>query len=403
MMRIMFVDDEPNILSGLRRILRPLREEWDMVFVESGQQALESLDEAPFDIIVSDMKMPGMDGAQLLSEIQHRFPESIRIALSGETDSHMIYRCVQHAHQYLSKPCDADTLVATVKRAYALKNLMKDEQLRKLVSNLSSLPSLPAQYESIMQELQSEDPSLLKIGEIIESDVAMSAKILQLVNSAFFGLVRHVSSPIEASKFLGLDVIKSLVLTTGVFSQFDESSIGEARLQAIWSHASQVGILAKQIAVQQTTHKLLGDYALMGALLADVGKLVFAVNLGEELARAEKIAADEHRSDWEVERELIGHSHMDVGAFLLGLWGLPNPVVECVAFHHVPAECVEEDFSPLTAVHIAHAIVSVDGHEDLPGLDREYIGKMGAAERLPEWLKLYEKLFITDVEAAVNG
>ena len=403
MMRIIFVDDEPNILSGLRRILRPLREEWDMVFVESGQQALESLDEAPCDIVVSDMKMPEMDGAQLLSEIQHRFPESIRIALSGETDSHMIYRCVQHAHQYLSKPCDADTLVATVKRAYALRNLMKDEQLRKLVSNLSSLPSLPAQYESIMQELQSEDPSLQKIGEIIESDVAMSAKILQLVNSAFFGLVRHVSSPIEASKFLGLDVIKSLVLTTGVFSQFDASSIDEARLQAIWSHAAQVGILAKQIAVQQTTHKLLGDYALMGALLADVGTLVLAVNLGEELARAEKIAADDHRPDWEVEREILGHSHMDVGAFLLGLWGLPNPVVECVAFHHVPAECVEEDFSPLTAVHIADVIVSADGHEDLPGLDRDYIGKMGAAERLPEWLKLYQKLFITDVEAAVNG
>jgi len=403
MMRVIFIDDEPNILSGLRRILRPLREEWDMVFVESGQQALESLADAPCDVIVSDMKMPGMDGAQLLSEIKHLYPESIRIALSGETDSHMIYRCVQHAHQYLSKPCDADTLVATVKRAYALRNLMKDEKLRKLVANLSLLPSLPAAYESIMQELQSEDPSLQKVGEIIESDVAMSAKILQLVNSAFFGLVRHVSSPIEASKFLGLDVIKSLVLTTGVFSQFDESSVGEARLQAIWSHAAQVGMLAKQIAVQQTTHKLLGDYALMGAMLADVGKLVFAANLSEEFVRAEKIAADEHRPDWEVEREIIGHSHMDVGAFLMGLWGLPNPVVECVAFHHAPAECVEVDFSPLTAVHIAHAIVSADGHDDLPELDRDYIDKMDAAERLPEWLALYQKLFITDLEAAANG
>ena len=402
MMRVLFVDDEPNILSGLRRILRPLRDEWDMTFVSSGKEALETVTEAPCDVIISDMKMPGMDGAELLSEIKGQHPESIRIALSGETDSHMIYRCVQHAHQYISKPCDADILVATVKRACKLRNLMKDEELQKLVSNLSSLPSLPVHYENIMRELQSEDPSLQKIGEIIESDVAMSAKILQLVNSAFFGLVRHVSSPIEASKFLGLDVIKTLVLTTGVFSQFDEAAVGGNRLQSIWNHGTQVGILAKQIAIQQTTHKLLGDYSLMGGLLADVGKLVFAANLGEKFLQAEETAVNEQRPDWEVEREVIGHNHMDVGAFLMGLWGLPNPVVECVAYHHVPVECVEAEFSPLSAVHIAHAIVSANGDDNLTQLDNDYINNLGVAEKIPEWLRLYEELFVMNAEAA-NG
>ena len=221
-MRVIFVDDEPNILSGLRRILRPLRKEWEMVFEEGGEPALATLESAPCDVVVSDMKMPGMDGAEFLSKVREKYPASIRIALSGETDSHMIYRCVQHAHQYLAKPCDADALVSAVKRAFSLRKLMRDEKLEAIVANMTSLPSLPEQYEQIMQELQSEDPSLQTVGEIIEGDVAMSAKILQLVNSAFFGLARHMSSPSEAAMYLGVDVLKSLVLTTGVFSQFEE-------------------------------------------------------------------------------------------------------------------------------------------------------------------------------------
>ncbi len=190
-MRVLFVDDEPNILNGLRRILRGQRKEWDMSFVESGQLALETFDETPCDVIVSDMKMPGMNGAELLSQIQEKYPATIRIALSGETDSNMIYRCVQHAHQYLAKPCDAETLVGAVQRAFTLRNLVHDEKLEAIVADMTSLPSMPEQYQKIMEEMQRDDPSLQKVGQIIETDVAMSAKILQLVNSAFFGLARH--------------------------------------------------------------------------------------------------------------------------------------------------------------------------------------------------------------------
>ena len=149
-MRVIFVDDEPNILSGLRRILRPMRKEWEMVFEEGGEPALATLENAPCDVVVSDMKMPGMDGAEFLSRVREKYPASIRIALSGETDSHMIYRCVQHAHQYLAKPCDADALVSAVKRAFSLRKLMHDENLEAIVANMTSLPSLPEQYEQIL-------------------------------------------------------------------------------------------------------------------------------------------------------------------------------------------------------------------------------------------------------------
>ncbi len=390
-MRVIFVDDEPNILSGLRRILRPLRNEWEMVFEEGGEAALATLETAPCDVVVSDMKMPGMDGAEFLSKVREKYPASIRIALSGETDSHMIYRCVQHAHQYLAKPCNADSLVSAVKRASKLRELMHDEKLEAIVANMSSLPSLPEQYQRIMQELQSDEPSLQKIGDIIEGDVAMSAKILQLVNSAFFGLARHMSSPSEAAMYLGVDVLKSLVLTTGVFSQFEGDQVDPKELHSVWTHSTSVGALAKKIAREETGEDLIADYALMGGLMIDVGKLVFATNFPEKLAEVNAAMTADGIPDYTAEEKLIGHSHMDVGAYLVGLWGLPDPVVECAAYHHRPAVCVEHGFTPLSAVHIAHAIVAGDGAEPLAEIDEEYVEAIGVSPKIPSWVGLYEQ------------
>lgn len=387
-MRVIFIDDEPNILSGLKRILRPLRDEWHMEFETDGNAALKALDNEPCDVIVSDMKMPGMDGAEFLSRVREKYPESIRIALSGETDSNMIYRCVQHAHLYLAKPCDADMLISAVKRAFTLRDLLGNDALKGVVANMSSLPSLPEQYDKIMRELQSEDPSLQKVAAIVESDVAMSAKILQLVNSAFFGLARHLSSPAEAAMYLGVDVLKSLVLTTGVFSQFDDARVSPATLKSIWNHSAQVGALSKKIALAHTGDKLVGDYALMGGLLSNVGKLIIATNFPDQFVEVASKVADGEHSETDTERELVGHSHTDIGAYLIGIWGLPNPVIECVAFHHHPMDCLDAGFTAVTAVHIATAIVDARGADALPGLDAEYIEALGLTDKIPEWVRL---------------
>jgi HD-like signal output (HDOD) protein/CheY-like chemotaxis protein len=391
MMRVLFVDDEPNILSGLRRILRPLRDQWEMTFMTSGADALEFVAGTSCDVVVSDMKMPGMDGAEFLSRIREQHPESIRIALSGETDNFMIYRCVQHAHQYIAKPCDADTLISTVRRALALRDLTMDEDLKSLVSRLSTLPSLPEQYELIMHELQSEEPSLQKIASIIESDIAMTAKILQLVNSAFFGLVRQVSSASEAAMYLGLDVIRSLVLTTGVFSQFKDPPVRKESLQAIWSNSMYVATLAKNIAIRYGGDAQIVDNAYMGGMLTDIGKLILIANLPEKYAEIEDRAASGTMSYGDIEREVIGHSHTDIGAYLIGLWGLPNPVVECVAYHLQPGDCADDTLTAVAAVHIAHVIVHDKGNGTFEKLDRDYIERLGLAAKLPEFVALFEK------------
>ena len=387
-MRVLFVDDEPNVLSGLRRTMRAQRNSWDMRFAEGGQCALQLLDDQPCDVLVSDMKMPGMDGAELLSRVREKFPGTVRIALSGETDSHMIYRCVQHAHQYLAKPCDSDELIAAINRALRLQQLMDNETLKNLLADLTSLPSLPEQYNKIMQEVQSDDPSLQKIGQIIEEDVAMSAKILQLVNSAFFGLARQVSSPAEAAMYLGVDVLKSLVLTTGVFSQFDEGVIDEATIRRIWEHSTAVGALAKEIAVAQTDNKLIADYSMMGGLLSEIGKLVLAVNQPENYREAEQLQQQSGKPDFEVEQQTFGQTHQEIGAYLTGLWGLPNLVSECVAYHHHPGDCADPGFTPLTAVHIASAIVTAKDADPTEWIDDDYAAAVGVTDRIQEFVEL---------------
>lgn len=392
MMRVLFVDDEPNILSGIRRMLRSMRNDWEMDFVGSGAEAIAKIETAPCDVIVSDMCMPGMDGAQLLSTVKEKLPGAIRIALSGQTDQSMIYRCIQNAHQYLAKPCDAGVLVETVRRACMLRELLEDEKLATRVKEMSSIPSLPEQYERIMEELQSEDSSLQKIGEIVESDIAMTAKILQLVNSAFFGLTQHVATPAQASMLLGVDVIRTLVLTSGVFSQFDESISAKMDLQSIWSRSAQVGTLAKAIAMEETADKLTADYAFMAGMLMDVGLFVLASNMTDEVFDEWQAAKQSGEPDWKVERDVFGQSHMEVGAYLVGLWGLPNPIVESVAYHHTPSAYSCDEFSPLIAVHAALAIVENNGSDSMHGLDTEFLEILKLTDRIETWRKLYQDL-----------
>lgn len=389
MMHVMFVDDEPNILNGIRRMLRSMRSTWDLKFAESGNAALEEFEQQVCDVIVCDMRMPGMDGAMLLAAVREKYPGTIRIALSGETDQSMIYRCVQHAHQYLSKPCDAETLVETIRRAARLQNLLQDDDLAARISELSSIPSLPEQYQQMMEELQSEDASLNKIGEIVETDVAMTAKILQLANSAFFGITTHISSPAQATTLLGVDVIRALVITAGVFSQFDENADSCYDLGAIWSRSAQVGALAKKIAMAETHNKVTADYALMGGMLIDIGQLVIAANVKDEKADTLRAGLKSGTADWELERAIIGQTHMEIGAYLIGLWGLPNPIVECIAYHHSPADYGSAEFSALAAVHAALAIVSDDGSGRLESLDRDYIESLGRIDQVVEWQRIH--------------
>jgi len=390
MRRVLFVDDEPNVLAGLQRMLRPLRDEWSMAFVGSGKDALATLEKERFDVVVSDMKMPDMHGAELLTQIRDRYPNVVRIALSGHSEREMILRSVGPTHFYLAKPCDADTLKHAVARALALRDLVAEDSLQQLVAHISALPSMPALYTEIVEELQSEDGSVKRVGDIISKDVGMTAKVLQLVNSAFFGLRRHVSAPAQAVSLLGLETVKALVLSVHVFSQLDSAKVEGFSLDRLWQHSTATGTLAKKIAADGELETKDIDHTLMAGLLHDVGKLVLAANVPEPYNQVLATIKADGITQSEAEYRVLGATHADLGAYLLGLWGLPHPIVETLAFHHRPDECLARSFAPLTAVHIADALEQeAYGESDGVGtLNMDYVAGVGVADRIDSWRDL---------------
>ncbi len=387
--RIVFVDDDPGVLEGLQRMLRSMRREWRMHFFSSASEALAFLATEPVDVVVSDMRMPGVDGAEFLSQVKRTYPDAIRIALSGYADQDMVLRAVRSAHQYLAKPCSAETLKGAIERVKALRELLGEKSLRAVVADLEVLPSLPSLYQEIMKELESEGASVKRVGEIIAKDVGMTAKILQLVNSAFFGVSRHVSSPAQAAVLLGLDTIRALVLSLHIFSQFKGKAFSERDVSALWEHSLTTAVYAKTIATAFGADRLVCEDAFMAGMLHDVGKLIFMQNLPEKTKQAVDRSTQSGEPLWASETAVIGTSHGQVGAYLMGVWGLPESIVEALAFHHFPSRCPHRQFSALTAVHAAdflHYAVAGGPTFQGPGLvDQTYLADMGVLGHLKQW------------------
>lgn len=385
---VMFVDDEPLVLQGLQRMLRPEREHWDMRFARSAAEALGLLERESFDAVVSDLRMPEMDGAALLAAVMDRYPHMTRIVLSGEMDRDLTFRTVHCAHQFLSKPCDADTLKRTLARASSLRKLLNDRRLKSLLPRLESLPSLPALYTEILAEIQAPNSSFRKVGDLVARDLGMTAKILQLVNSAFFGLARRVASPQDAVSLLGYDTVRALVLSAKIFSQVNLQRIPGFWLDALWQHSFSTSLFARAIGVGEKLPRKAQDEAFTAGILHDLGKLILAQNFPDDYTEAIAQSDRHNRPLWEVEIERFGASHAELGAYLLGLWGIGEDVVAAVAQHHQPPPAGSA--ARVTAVVYAanlleHRLAAEPSVEELPAGEVETLQQLQVYERIPAW------------------
>ena len=389
--RILFVDDEPLLLSGLQRSLRPLRKEWNAAFAAGGEEALAMLARQPFDVIVTDMRMPGMDGAALLNEVMRLYPDMLRLVLSGQSDLESVVKSAGVTHQYLSKPCSIEVMRDAVNRAVALHQLLGDSALKQLLSRLHSIPSVPPLYVELMSCVKSNEATIEKVSAIIQKDMGMSAKVLQLANSAL-GAAGHVTSTADAVVYLGLDAIRTLLLTLHAFSEFRPSAGSAFCMQSLWRHSLATGVLAERIIQTLPADGGVHESMRMIGLLHDVGRLVLAANLPEVFDRAYQLAEEKQLPHWEAEKQVFGVTHAEVGAYLIGLWGLPERIVEAVAYHHSPSNCPHPGSAMLTSLHIADSLASVgledDGSVHHPQPDVQYLAAMNLADRMPEWREI---------------
>ncbi len=387
--RVLFVDDEDALLDLYRIAFKTEQKEWDVEFAQDASGALELMESEPFDVVVTDMRMPQMSGAELVVEVMKRHPKTSRLILSGYADQEQVARCIGATHQFIAKPVGLKALRATICRICSLDTWLGDEKLRALVSQLRSVPSLPSLYFRINEALANPDTSIEEVAAIVQQDPGMTAKILQLVNSAFFGISRRITSPVEAVQFLGVGRLRSLVLSLHVFSCFDDSKIPNFSIEKVWNHSIASSSVAQKIAKLEKIDRAATDEIFVASMLHDIGKVMLASSLPELYKEAMTIAAVRKISRVEAERETFGVSHSEVGAYLLGLWGLPVTIVEAIALHHEPSKSGLRTFSPLSVAHVANAlekeISDPEGAKDAGLLDEQYLEEIGLAGRLDDW------------------
>jgi HD-like signal output (HDOD) protein/CheY-like chemotaxis protein len=382
--RVLFVDDEPALLEGLRRRLYRAQAKWEMTFVATAALAVGELEAKPYDVIVTDMRMARMDGAQLLEIASERSPQTIRIVLSGYSEERQVMRLVPLAHQYVSKPCEPDRLEQVIERCVQLQELLQEPRIRTTVGRIRHLPALPRVYSRLRQVIAREDVSAAEVAEIVSCDSAVAAKVLHVVNSAFFRLARPITRIEQAVVHLGFNAIRNLALSAEVFCEWSAISVPPGfepeRLQA---HAR---------AVAAGAYALAGDRgwasdAMLAGLLHDIGYWVMLQQCSREMEAAVSLSAQQSISLWAAERTVFGATHAEMGAYLLGLWGLPYPILEAVAFHHRPTLAAQNEFDVLAAVAIAQEVLasaeperSRGSHQQdvEPPIDQSYLARLGA-------------------------
>jgi HD-like signal output (HDOD) protein/ActR/RegA family two-component response regulator len=384
--RILFVDDEQSVLDGLRRSLHRMRDSWEMTFVSSPEAAARLAAESTFDVVVADMRMPHMSGAELLEHVREVSPASVRLMLSGHSEVSAIMKSVGPSHQFLSKPCSGEQLAGAVRRACLVRGALSNPTLAATLGKIRALPSLPSIYQELVAALR-EEASMERIGDIIRRDVGLTAKVLQLVNSSYFGLPREVTDPSRAAALLGSDTISSLVLGLKLFESLPPILLPGMTPEQLTRAAAWTAAATRQLCALERVGDVFAAQAFIAGFLHDIGLLTLAAYAPELLARVGELAQRDGVDLADAELQVMGATHGDVGGYVAALWGFPDPVVEAILYHHCPSRSGVSSLAPLALVHVAHALAGDAGADpDSAQIDREYLAAIQVLDRLPEWL-----------------
>ena len=405
MPRILFVDDEPMILNSLRLRFKRKRPDWDCTFAPDALDALDALDSGPFDVIVTDMRMPGMDGATLLGIVRERHPQTFRVVLSGQMSRAAQLRALPVTHRFHAKPCVPAELEQTIEQAIELRQELSNEAIAKVVGRLIRLPAAPTVYRETTRMMADERVGLSAIARAVDKDPAIAARLLHVANSAFFGVRRQIRSSLEALNWLGVDLTRKLVLSSELATTFAGCDSRQF-IESIQSHAHLTARIASRL-VPASESRLVST----AALLHEVGRLVIASGDRDDVAR---IREAESRTDdiCAAEHEVLGFTHAQVGAYLLNLWGLPLDIVDTVANHHEPGLPERgRDLTPAGAVYIASELARAAARRSpyAPDprslrLSSKWLRGMGVEFQLHEWCLLanHQRGLMEEREASVT-
>lgn len=389
--RILFVDDEPPVLNLLQTLIRHAQPDWESAFTDRGAKALQMMEQAPFDAVVTDMRMPEMNGAELLEQVRDRYPRTARLVLSGYADQPLSARALGAAHQYLTKPFTLAGLQGTLNRLFEVRRYLADARVQEALGGLHALPAGPTLHGRFEQDIASPSATGDILSSSVAQDVALTAKFLQIVHSAFFGPPRGVTLAKDCVRGLGVGLIRSLTLGNQLSVPPMGQELGGVSLDAVSRHGVATGLRATRIMALERAAPDAVKLAFTGGVLHGVGRLAMASLFPEAYARAMQRARSGEVTLLQAEEQGCGASHAQAGAYLLGLWGLPEPLVSLVANVSQPgkARASSASVTALAAVHVASRLEIASS--DVPSaatepLDEAYLHSlMVDSARLTSW------------------
>jgi HD-like signal output (HDOD) protein len=389
-MRLVLVDNEHHIAEGHRRALRTVRPEWDVVMARDTKDALAALEAAPADVFISELGKPPTDGVALFETVKERWPATVRIALSEFAERSIALRLERSVHRFLHKPCDTFTLAMLIERSNTLREIVNDPAILSAIGGLEAIPRPPVTVQALEKVLADPDAGVIAVAAVVNRDAALTARLLRVVNSSFFGVGRQVTRVDAAVNFMGVSLVRAIALADGATRSFkvdpDVLDLDEWNM-----HAVRVAASARDIALAMCPQdRSLSDEAFLAGLLHDVGQVVLAGVAPKAWTMIERTALAVYQPLHDVERQSDMVSHALVGAYLLSLWGLPSSVVEAVAFHHTPERLAGTMFDAAIAVHVADALAARAPGRAAPVMHLPSVAGVGITdEQLGAWRARY--------------
>jgi putative nucleotidyltransferase with HDIG domain len=377
---------------------------WECDFHAKGEAVLLAMANKSYDVVIANVRLSDMSGAELLHHVGKLKSNTLCIAVGDLAEQNLVIDYLGGTHRFIARPFEPKELVSMVRRSLSLDAWLASDQLRALLPKLRRLPSLPITYFEVLKQIESPNTNVQDVGAVIANDPAVTARLLQMVNSAAFALAQKITDPVDAVSHLGMETVRSLVLCLQVFTEDETLKQAGISMEELWDHSLTVAKIARQIMLQLTSAPRLANDAFTAGLLHDIGRIVLATNLPKAYREILE-SSRQSRVPLHIEEiKAFGINHTQVGAYLLGVWGMPVGFVEAAALHHAPGHTDTSEISLLTAVHVANVLAYAEQPQENeippPPLDAEYLAKIGLPVDLDGWRKLLGNKSVTEPEPA---
>ena len=381
---LLAVEDEPVSTA----FTQALGAAWEATSVTSEGDAVAKVEERAFDAFLVDFNLGSSDASDLLNKVLEKRPETVRFLLAYEADLALVAAKVEGTPHILPKPIEPESLKKRVEEAVCDSTA---KETPSQTNNNNEPPAVPPIYAEVIRAIETLGTSNQQLGELIAQDEYLTFETLRLTNSAYRGLPTDITDPVQAVNLLGLETIKALVMSLQFLAERRRLKPGYLSFDQLWQHSVAVGQIARDLILFEKKDHLLASQALVAGMVHDLGKVVLATNFDDLYGRVHSLARKQPVSLWDIEKEMFGANHGEIGACLVGMWNLPGAIVEATALHHEPPLGEQQTLTVLAAVHIANVLAhqlqpnDEDAMAVAAVINTPFLNELGLLDRLPVW------------------